>query len=104
MAIDHKLLLKLLGDRSLDDIPNPRLRNLKEKTLRYRFKIFHVPVIRNKAADAISRHPTGPNPPDKLALLDNATSACDVIPVANSPLMGIRTLHSITQCSRDFKS
>ena len=41
VAGDHKPLLKLLGDRALDDIPNPRLRNLKEKTLRYRFRTIH---------------------------------------------------------------
>ncbi|KAJ8342206.1 hypothetical protein SKAU_G00321340 [Synaphobranchus kaupii] len=54
VAVDHKPLLKLLADRALDDIPNPRLRNLKEKTLRYRFRIIHIPSMRNKAADAMS--------------------------------------------------
>ena len=34
IAVDHKPLLKVFDDRSLD-IPNNRLRNLKEKTLRY---------------------------------------------------------------------
>jgi len=29
IAVDHKPLLKLFGDRSLEDIPNMRLRNLK---------------------------------------------------------------------------
>ena len=29
IAVDHKPLLKLLGNRTLDDIPNPCLRNLK---------------------------------------------------------------------------
>ena len=33
-AVDHKPLLKVLCDRCLEDIPNVRLRNLKEKTLR----------------------------------------------------------------------
>ena len=32
VATDHKPLLKLLGDRHLEDIPNPRLLSLKEKT------------------------------------------------------------------------
>ena len=36
IAVDHKPLLTLLGDRSLEDISNARLRNLKEKTLRYK--------------------------------------------------------------------
>ena len=31
VAVDHKPLIKVLGDRALDDIPNPRLRNIKEK-------------------------------------------------------------------------
>ncbi|CAB4013560.1 Hypothetical predicted protein [Paramuricea clavata] len=39
IAVDHKPLLKLFGDRSLDEISNARLRNLKEKTLRYRFRM-----------------------------------------------------------------
>jgi len=58
IAVDHKPLLKIFRDRSLEDIPNPRLRNLKEKTLRYRFNIIHIPGARNRTADAVSRHPT----------------------------------------------
>ena len=45
VAVDHKPLLKILGDRSLDDITNTRLRNLKEKTLRYRFRMVHISGI-----------------------------------------------------------
>jgi hypothetical protein len=32
IAVDHKPLLKIFSDRSLEDISNSRLRNLKEKT------------------------------------------------------------------------
>ena len=53
VAVDHKPLLKLLADRALDDIPNPRLRNLKEKTPRYRFRITHVPGMKNKTDGVI---------------------------------------------------
>jgi hypothetical protein len=74
IAVDHKPLLKVFGDRSLNDIPNPRLRNLKEKSLRYRFTIVHIPGIRHAAADALSRHPKGaanplPLPDDMAATL-----------------------------------
>ena len=31
VAVDHKPLLKIFGDRSLDQVSNPQLRNLKEK-------------------------------------------------------------------------
>jgi len=34
IAVDHKPLLRVFRDRSLEDISNTRLRNLKEKTLR----------------------------------------------------------------------
>ena len=59
IAVDHRPLLKVLGDRHLEDISNPRLLNLKEKTLRYRFELVHVPGAQHKSPDAASRHPTG---------------------------------------------
>ena len=69
VAVDHKPLTKLFGDRSLADIPNPRLLNLKERSLRFRFTISYIPGARNKAADAVSRHPVGA--PDELVLPDD---------------------------------
>ncbi|XP_046846784.1 uncharacterized protein LOC124440433 [Xenia sp. Carnegie-2017] len=75
-ALD-KPLLKLFGDRTLENIPNPRLRNLKEKTLRYRFQMIHIPGIRHKAVDAISRHPTGPENPTMLHLQDDIAELKD---------------------------
>ena len=59
VAVDHKPLLKLFGDRSLEDIHNPRLRHLKEETLRYQFKMVHVPGKKHRVADVICRHPIG---------------------------------------------
>ena len=90
IAVDHKPLLKVFGDRSLEEITNARLRNLKEKTLRYRFRMVHIPGVRHKAADAISRHPTGTTTPDMLILPDDiaaATAAPAVLPqLASSAL------------------
>ena len=34
ILVDHKPLLKILGDRELADIDSPRILNLKQKTLR----------------------------------------------------------------------
>ena len=51
---DHKPLCKLLGDRSLDEIHNPRLLRLKEKTMRWQFRTVHVPGKENFVADARS--------------------------------------------------
>ena len=65
IAVDHRPLLKIFGDRSLDHISNTRLRNLKEKTLRYKFRMAHIPGVKNRDPDALSRFPTGnSNPPE----------------------------------------
>ena len=55
VATDHKPLLKILGDRKLEDIPNPRLLRLKEKTLAWRFDVKHVPGRIHVGPDALSR-------------------------------------------------
>ena len=77
VAVDHKPLLKVFSDRSLDKIPNPRLRNLKEKTLKYRFQITHIPGINHTAADALSRKPV--SEAKHLHLPDDAS------PISNDP-------------------
>ncbi len=86
IAVDHKPLLKLLGGRALDEIPNPRLRNLKEKTLRYRFRVVHVPGLKNKAADAMSRRPVGSTHPPLMNLPDDqATITSSFSPTWHTP-------------------
>ena len=85
--MDHKPPLKVFGDQSLEEITNARLRNLKEKTLRYRFRMVHIPGVRHKAADAVSRHPTGTTKPDLLVLPDDiaATAALAALPQLDAP-------------------
>ncbi len=63
VVVGHKPLLKLLGDRALDEIPNPRLRNLKE--------MVHVAGLKNKAADAMSCQPVGSAHPPLMNLPDD---------------------------------
>ena len=54
--VDHKHLLKILGDKSLGDIDNPRLFKFKEKALDYCFDIKYIAGIHNYA-DLFSRNP-----------------------------------------------
>ena len=61
VATDHKPLLGILNGRSMNDISNRRLLNLKEKTLAYRFSVVHVSGKKNAGADAASRYPA-PSP------------------------------------------
>ena len=58
VATDHKPLVKIFGDRTLDEIRNTRLFRLKQRTLPWRFIIQHMPGRSNLAADAASRYPT----------------------------------------------
>ena len=76
MAVDHKPLLKVFGERSPEEIPNTRLKNIKEKTLRYSFSIVYVPWAIHKAADAISQHPTGLVKAESLKLPDDIATVC----------------------------
>ena len=60
VATDHRPLLKIFSDRSLEDISNPRLLNFKEKTLQYSFHMIHVPGKEHHGPDSMSRNPVGP--------------------------------------------
>ena len=57
VVVDHKPLVKLLGDRRLDEITNPRLLRLKQRTLMWRFQIEYQPGKDNSTSDALSRYP-----------------------------------------------
>ena len=59
IGVDHKPLLGVLNDKSLESIDNPRLMRLKEKTLGWRFQIIHIPGRKLGAPDAFSRSPAG---------------------------------------------
>ena len=58
IVTDHKPLIKIFGDRTLDEITNSRLFRLKQRTLPWRFEIRHLPGTSNHAADTTSRHPS----------------------------------------------
>ena len=54
-------MVKILGDRTLDEISNTRIFRLKQRTLPCSFDIAHLPGKTNSAADATSRHPSPAN-------------------------------------------
>ena len=57
ITTDHKPLVKILGDRSLDEISNSRIFRLKQRTLPWGFKTIHLPGKKIPASDATSRNP-----------------------------------------------
>ena len=58
VVTDHKPLVKIMGDRTLDEISNTRIFRLKQRILPWLFQIAHMPGKSNYAADATSRHPS----------------------------------------------
>ena len=58
VVTDHKPLVKIFGDRTLDEIDNTRIFRLKQRTLPWHFAIMYLPGVTNLAADATSRHPS----------------------------------------------
>ena len=54
---DHQPLVKLLGNRALDEIDNNQILSFKEKTMPWRFKIAYMPGCKIPAPDATSRRP-----------------------------------------------
>uniref|UniRef100_A0AAV2JCK1 Telomerase-binding protein EST1A n=1 Tax=Knipowitschia caucasica TaxID=637954 RepID=A0AAV2JCK1_KNICA len=64
--------------------------NLKEKTLRYRFRIVHVPGMKNRAADAMSRRPVGTLCPSPMDLPDdNAAMVTHLSPSTHADVLSL---------------
>ena len=80
IAVDHKPLLKVFGNRSLEDISNPRLLNLKEKTLQFQFHMVYIPGPLHVAADSTSRYPV--SDPETLHLPDDIATTNTQVPHA----------------------
>ena len=66
IVTDHKPLVKLFGDRALDQIANSRLFSLKQRTLPWRFTIVHMPGKENSFSDATSRNPVCSNEGEEI--------------------------------------
>ena len=67
--------MKILGDRTLDEIHNTRLFRLKQRTLPWHFDIAHLPGRSNHAADATSRHPSPVTEQADMLTLSEASGA-----------------------------
>ena len=68
VVVDHAPLVKILGDKRLDEIDNTRLFRLKQRTLMWKFDVEYQPGKKNHVADAVSRHPTG-HPDDEVYVM-----------------------------------
>ena len=84
---DHRPLVKLFGDRTLDEVNNRRLINFMEKTMAWRFEIHHVPGRSIPAPDATSRSPDNRCDPESIDVSD--------WPDASIALSAIQSIHEV---------
>ena len=91
IATDHKPLLGILNDRSLTEISNRRLLNLKEKTLSYQFTIIHVAGKKNAGADAASRYPLA-SPALSYADETDLAGDCSLLALSSCSLYAISNI------------
>ena len=72
VCVDHKPLLKIFSDCSLNNISNLWLHKFKEKTLQYQFIMMHIPGVKHKIPDTLSHYPVSH---DILAPNKNSSNA-----------------------------
>ena len=84
VSTDHRPLVGILNDRNLESIHNTRINSLKEKTLRYHFKLQYNPGKWHRAADAFSRYPhslkssvNSRNEPVTISMIDSLMIFCE---------------------------
>ena len=65
---DHKPLVGVFQDKTLDQITNPRLFSFKQATLPWKFAVIHMPGKDNHFADATSRNPVVGNDVDDISV------------------------------------
>ena len=59
ICTDHKPLIPVLTTKHLEDIDNPRLMRLVQKTLSWKFSAIHIPGRKLGGPDALSRNVHG---------------------------------------------
>ena len=58
VVTDHKPLVKIFGDRALNEIQNTQIFRLKQRTLPWIFEVQYMPGKTNLATNAASHYPT----------------------------------------------
>ena len=79
LAVDHKPLIPLLSNKSLDLVTNPRIMNQRVKLLPYSYEVVHIPGKANVTPDAFSRRSDSPVPPAPITTPVDLTSAAQCV-------------------------
>ena len=54
LAIDHKPLMLIFNEHSLNKVKNPRILNIREQTLMFKFKAISIPGDTNSGVNGMS--------------------------------------------------
>ena len=105
VVVDHKPLTKVLGDRLLDEIPNPRIFRIKQRTLPWVYQIYWMPGKGNSFSDAISRNPATKEDEETFLALINSKMEDDSYPVQCAILAdeSSMTVNEAASIKTDFK-
>ena len=112
VSVDHKPLLGILNDRDLGSISNRRLRNLKEATFPWQFKIVYNPGKWHRGADAVSRNPVSKAILQVLGIKTNysnvdiediASEDFEALTIAHLDIIcnGMVTLSDLSSCAKN---
>ena len=100
VIVDHSPLLKIFGDKCLNDILNPRLFDFKEKTLPYSFAIRYIKGIKNHA-NTFSRYPVGEPDKDDIAASDMVNTFVQRVAAVTAEKTLSVTLESLLEASKE---
>ena len=106
LETDHKPLVSLLGNKSLDELP-PRIQRMRMRLMRYNYEVVHVPGKELYIADHLSRFPCGgPSSIDEQLAQDITANVCQVmasVPATDKRLEEIRVhQHEDEECKLIF--
>ena len=104
IIVDHKPLLKIFDDKSLDTIANDRLLKLKEHTLSFTFTMKYIKGIKN-CADVLSRYPASmPDVEDEiLSESINSIVIATATRTAKSVCISVDTIHEMVKADRHYQ-
>ena len=104
LALDHKPLIKIFGNASLESITNPRLFSFKQKTLKYRFTPVHIAGKKHVVPDAFSRRPDGSHDDTANNVLPGYSSTMGPPDWVSSPTLGSFTTREEHEALNDVEA
>ena len=102
IVTDHKPLIPILNDYTLDAVENLRLQRMKEKTSMYSFKAVWRRGKQHAIPDALSRAPVSTPTADDTAMLQNIEFCVNII--SEAPDLQLSHLREVARTDPEYKA